>query len=74
MHLDAQHWIWLWQEDQALPAQQVQEVCGAQCLWARAAYDAQQVCIVFQSSANLLTVQHFPSFSAFFFLSWSIIC
>jgi hypothetical protein len=43
MHVDAQHRLWFWQEHQALPSQQIQEICRPQCLWAGAAYDAQQV-------------------------------
>jgi hypothetical protein len=42
MHLDAQHRVRLWQENKALPSQQVQEVCCAQRLWAGASYDAQE--------------------------------
>lgn len=48
MYFDAQHWLWIRQEDSPLPPQQVQEVCRAQRQGARSSNDAQQVTIPYK--------------------------
>lgn len=48
MYFDAQHWLWIRQEDPPLPPQWVQEVCRAQRQGARSSDDAQQVTILYK--------------------------